>query len=191
MNIHKSSDQELMVLLKAKDHAAFTEIYNRYWAILFRHARRMLHDEDEAADVVQEIFTQIWKKSADIQITTTLSSYLYTTVRNKTIDMINRGRLAKNYLASLDSFIDHGQYVTDDQVRYNEFAALIDQEISKLPQNIRETFQLSRKTNLSYKEIATEMNISDDSVKKRISKALKILRVKFGASIIILVNIFP
>ncbi|MES2456269.1 MAG: RNA polymerase sigma-70 factor [Bacteroidota bacterium] len=188
---HKYADQELTVLLSEGDHAAFTEIYKRYWVFLFRHARRMLHDDDEAGDVVQEIFTQVWRKSTEIQFNISLRSYLYTAVRNKTIDTINRTRLAANYLASLEDFIDQGEYVTDDQIRHNEFAALIDREISLLPHDVREAFELSRNANLSYKEIARELSLSDDAVKKRISKALKILRIKFGASIIILLNALP
>jgi hypothetical protein len=54
------TDQELTALLKGGDERAYTEIYTRYWPLLFRHSLKMLHDEDQAMDVVQDIFTSLW-----------------------------------------------------------------------------------------------------------------------------------
>ncbi len=56
MNIYsKYSDNELTDLLKSGDRYAFTEIYNRYWGIMYAHVYKMLRDEEEAKDVIQEI----------------------------------------------------------------------------------------------------------------------------------------
>jgi RNA polymerase sigma-70 factor (ECF subfamily) len=174
------NDSELTGLLKLGDHAAYTEIYHRYWALMFRHARRMLRDDDEATDIVQEIFASLWSKCAELSFTGSLSSYLYAATRNKVIDLVNRNKLKTNYLASLQSFIDKGEFITENTVREHELAHRIESEISQLPKKMRQIFELSRKENLSYKQIADVTEISEGTVKKQISNAIKILKIKLG-----------
>jgi DNA-directed RNA polymerase specialized sigma24 family protein len=60
------SDQELTVLLKEGDHAAYAKIYDRYQGLLYTYACKITKDEDEAADIVQEVFIYLWDKRADI-----------------------------------------------------------------------------------------------------------------------------
>ena len=178
------SDQELLSLLRGGDHAAFTEIYHRYWALLYRNAIKMLHDDDEATDVVQEIFTGLWEKAPELLEYNSLSSYLYACVRNKIINQINRSKLKVNYLNSLQSFLDSGEYITDNMVRERELTEVIEKEIALLPAKMRMVFELSRKGNLSYKEIAREIEISEETVKKQVHNAIKILRSKLGSFIV-------
>lgn len=182
MSFYKTQDDiKLVGLLKKGDELAFNEIYLRYWPLLFRHARRMLHDEDEALDIVQDIFTNLWTKSEDLFFTTSLSAYLYTSVRNKTINVINKGKLHKNYVNSLQEFINKGTYETDDQIRYNEFATRIENEVNNLPPKMREIFKLRKDQGLSYKQIAQQLNLADETVKKQVYRALKTLRARLSA----------
>jgi len=174
------SDSELSDLLKSGDHAAYTEIYRRYWAILFGHARRMLRDDDEATDVVQDVFTFLWAKCSEVVFTGSISSYLYSSTRNKIIDLVNRNKLKANYLISLEDFINKGDFITDNAVREHELSKQIENEISRLPEKMRQIFELSRKRNLTYKEIADEVEIAEGTVKKQISNAIKILKTKLG-----------
>ena len=175
------SDPELVDLLKSGDHVAFTEFYNRYWAVLFQHARRMLRDEEEAVDILQDVFTTIWYKSSELTITTSMKTYLYTAVRNRVISNIRHNRVRESYLGSLTEIIEKGESVTDEQVRYREFFVQIESEISKLPPKMREVFELSRNQGMTHRQIAEKLNIADETVKKQVYKALKILRVKLGA----------
>jgi RNA polymerase sigma-70 factor (family 1) len=179
-NYSEYTDIELYILLKQGDHTAFTEIYNRYWAVLFRHARRMLYDDDDAGDIIQDVFTNLYTNAAQNELTS-LRGYLYAAVRNRVLDKIRRNKLTETYLHSLGEYLEKGVTSTEDQVSYNELSALIDREIAQLPKKMREAFELSRKLNLSYKEIAIEMNTSDETVKKQISRALKRLRLKFNS----------
>lgn len=173
-------DSGLIQLLRQQDKSAYTQIYKRYWAILYRHALRLVKDEAEATDIVQEIFTVLWAKSANINFTTSLSSYLYASVRHRVIDLINRNKIKETYLLSLQDYLKNGECITDELIREKELSAKIDAEIGLLPEKMREVFLLSRKSNLSYKEIASELNISEGTVKKQVYNAIKILRFKFG-----------
>lgn len=179
-------DNELTVLLKSGDRAAYTEIYHRYWALLFRHARKMLRDDDEATDIVQEIFTSLWSKCGELEFSVSLSAYLYAGTRNRVIDLINRNKLKVNYLSSLQNYIDKGELITDNAIREHELASRIESAVAELPKKMRQIFELSRKGNLSYKQIAIEAEIAEGTVKKQISNAIKILKIKLGGLYIFL-----
>ncbi|WP_316779021.1 RNA polymerase sigma-70 factor [Pedobacter antarcticus] len=180
MEYRKHSDQELVAMLKQQDHGSFTEIYRRYWAILFRHARKMLYDDEEASDIIQDIFTLLWTKAAEIEISSSLSSYLYTAVRHKVFTRINRGKLKTAHLESLESFLKKGVYSTDEWILEKELTASIESEVARLPGKMREIFELSRKEHLSYQQIAERLQVTDHTVRKQISNALKVLKTKFG-----------
>lgn len=184
------SDNELINLLKDGDNSAYTEIYKRYWAILFRHARKMLRNDDEAKDIVQDVFAALWVRISELNLEGSLSSYLYSAVRYKIFDLIDKKKVRGNYFASLEKFIEEGDYTTDNVIREKELAAQIEEEIAMLPLKMRQVFELSRKSDLSHKEIASKMHISDQTVKKQIHNAIKILRPKFSIYILLILHLF-
>ena len=174
------NDKQLLDSLRSGDKDAYTEIYQRYWPILFRHARKLLKNEKDAKDVVQETFISLWTIAADLDQKTLLSPYLYMTVRNKILNILRHNKVVNSHLTSLDDFMSSGTNITDHLVREKLLIKLIEEEIANLPPRMREVFELKRKSNLSYKEIAEIMDISDLTVKTQMSKAIKILREKFG-----------
>lgn len=174
------TDNELIALIKEGNKSAFSEVYQRYWPLLFRHARKLLQDEEESKDIVQDVFISLWPAILDFNEKTILSSYLYTSTRNKILNLFRRNKLANAHLESLSEFLIQGVNVTDHLVRENMLASQIEEEILNLPARMREVFELKRKQHLSYKEIAEVMNISDLTVKTQMNKAITILRSKFG-----------
>jgi len=184
------SDNELIILLKDGEKSAYTEIYKRYWAILFSHARKMLRNDDEAKDVVQDVFAALWVRISELNLEGSLSSYLYSAVRYKIFDLIDKNKVRGNYFTSLEKFIKEGDYTTDNVIREKELAAQIEEEIAMLPLKMRQVFELSRKSNLSHKEIASKMHISHQTVKKQIHNAIKILRPKFSIYILFILYLF-
>ncbi|ODS83531.1 MAG: RNA polymerase subunit sigma-70 [Cytophagaceae bacterium SCN 52-12] len=182
-NYPQHNDQALITLLKEGDEPAFAELHSRYKAVLFIHAYRMLGSEDEAKDVVQELFTTLWTRRSDIPAISSLGSYLYSAVRNKVLDCIARKKTEEKYMRSLALFMEEGENITEKEMREKELARLVEREISLLPERMREIFELSRYENRSYKEIAEELNISDKTVKKQVSNALIILRKKLDVAL--------
>lgn len=177
------SDTELTDLLKSGDRIAFEEVYNRYKRVLYLHAIRMLDDPEEVNDLLQEIFTTLWVKAPVTSLHTSLSAYLYASVKNKILTLLTRKKLELSYLESLQKVLDRGERITDDQIREKELIALVEREIKNLPRKMREIFELSRIGNLSHKEIATKLSLSDKTVKKQVNNALKILRLKVNVFI--------
>jgi RNA polymerase sigma-70 factor (ECF subfamily) len=148
--------------------------------VLYRYTRKILFNEDEAEDVVQDIFVMLWSKSLDLDIRVSLSSFLYASVRNRILKHFERSKVRNNYLNSLEKFIDDGKCITDHLVREHELATRIEAELAQLPAKMREVFELSRKAHLSYKEISEKLEISELTVKKQVSNATKVLRIRLA-----------
>jgi RNA polymerase sigma-70 factor (ECF subfamily) len=180
--INALSDHELIALIKAGDHAAFVEVYERYWTVLYLHARKMLRNESEAEDVVQDLFSALWLKKEGLDLQTSLKSYLYSAVRNKVFNQIEHKRVISDYQKSLQQFLQEGELITEELYREKELAAIIEKEIQALPEKMRVVFELSRKEHLSYKEIAQQLDISEHTVKSQVSNALRTLKLKLGVS---------
>ncbi|MNE57830.1 RNA polymerase sigma factor [compost metagenome] len=89
------------------------------------------------------------------------------------------------------NYLDTNQNATDYLIRHNDLSALIEKEIAALPRRMREVFELSRKTNLSRKEIANELNLSEQTVKSHMHHALRILKTKLGALIVFILISSP
>ncbi|PWS32058.1 RNA polymerase sigma factor [Pedobacter paludis] len=185
MSTYKSlTDNELFGLMQDGDKYAFEEIYERFNGLLYIYACKLVSDKEDARDIVQEIFVYLWS-NPNIKIKSQLSSYLYTAVRYKIFDWLDKNKSKSNYLLSLEKFVDQGDCITDNYIREKEFASIIEKEVSLLPPKMRQIFEMSRQQHLSQKEIAELLHLSDKTVKKQMSNALKVLRLKLTSFLIL------
>jgi len=176
------TDNELFELTQAGDKFAFEEIYERFNGLLYIYACKLVTDKEDARDIVQEIFVYLWSNPG-IKIKAQLSAYLYTAVRYKVFDWLDKNKSKSNYLRSLENFVERGDCITDDYIREKEFASIIEKEVSLLPPKMRQIFEMSRQQHLSQKQIAEILHLSDKTVKKQMSNALKVLRLKLTSFI--------
>ena len=181
-NYRSLTDNELFGLIQSGDKYAFEEIYERFNGLLYIYACKLVSDREDARDIVQEIFVYLWS-NPNIKNKSQLSAYLYTAVRYKVFDWLDKNKSKSNYLLSLENFIEQGNCITDDYIREREFASIIEKEVSLLPPKMRQIFEMSRQQHLSQKEIAELLHLSDKTVKKQMSNALKVLRLKLTSFI--------
>lgn len=174
------SDDQLATLLRQGDHDAFGVIYNRYKGVLHVHAYKKLGDLEEAKDLIQELFVNLWDKRDSLPETLNFSGYLYTTLRNRILDSIAHDKVADKYASSLQNFVTENNFITDRHVRERELTRLIEEAVNELPPRMREVFIMSRNEGKSHKEIAETFDISESTVKNHMKGALKILRSKLG-----------
>lgn len=179
------TDQELFVLLQQGQQIAFAEIYNRYNALLFIHADNKLRDKDEAMDVVQDVLAKLWEKRNELDVTVNLAGYLYTAVRNKIFDLIKHKKVISSYMDTFFAPETNREEYADHLIRERQFAALIAAEIEALPPRMREVFELRRLENLSNKEVARRLNITESTAADYMKKAMKILKPRIGLILIL------
>ncbi|NQX39183.1 RNA polymerase sigma-70 factor, ECF subfamily [Pedobacter steynii] len=179
-----NTDQELAILLKKGERGVFAFVYNRYKADLYLHALRIIKNQDDATDLVQEVFTNLWEKRKNFVLSTTIANYLYGAVRNRVFNFIEHRNITERYARSMQSFFEKGEFFTDNLIREKELAVIIEREINALPKKMREVFLMSRNTDLSHKEIGEILGISDTTVKKQIVNAVRLLRLKINLSIL-------
>ena len=180
------SDQKLIALLKAGDGYAYTEIYNRYEALVYIFAYKRIDDREEARDIVHEVFLYFWEEREKLMFTSGLLPFMYTSAKNKILNRIKHKKVSMRYIDSFQDYLETSEESADYLLRHNELAALIEKEIAALPTKMRQVFELSRKANLSRKDIATELNLSEETVKSHMHHALKLLKAKLGPLVILL-----
>jgi len=181
----KHTDQELAALLKGGDADAYTEIFDRYTRLLVAHAYRLLGDQDEANDVVQDVWLVLWQKREELEFKTALSSYLYTAVRNRIFNRMAHLKHVAKYADSIMHFMENGFSLADDALREKEFVAVIEKEINALPPKMREVFLMHKRGELSYKEIGEKLGISDQTAKQQVYNATKILKSKLTVMLVL------
>jgi RNA polymerase sigma-70 factor (ECF subfamily) len=185
------SDQELAVLLKGGDRFAFAEIFERYNDLLYAHAYNKLRYKEEARDIVQDVFVKLWNRHERFELTGNLSGYLYTMTRNGIFSLLAHKNIVSNYADSFNRFAQTAEAVTDHRIREQQLAKIIEAEIAALPPRMREVFELSRKENLSNKQIAERLGISELTVAHQIKKALKQLRIRIGLILLLTYLLLP
>lgn len=175
--LNRCTDQELLNLILQDDRGAFDQIYIRYWKKLLLYSGKIVRDEGEAEDIVQEVFISFWKRRAEFVNVQSLSAYLHGAIRFRSLSYIRNNLYKNNYLSSLKSFFEEGVDMVSEYMNSEELNAVIHSEISKLPPKMREIFVLSRMEQMSHREIAEHLNISDKTVKKQINRSLNLFRL--------------
>jgi len=171
-------DKLLLSFVQKGKTEAFRELYERYWESLYVQAKAMTSCDDTAKDIVQEVFVELWDKRQDLNIQLSLKAYLYKAIRNKVLNTYVHHKVREKYMLSIVQYFEAGENQTDYLLRENLVRERITEEIAALPGKMRQIFEMSRNEHKTYKEIAEELNISDKTVKKQVSNALKILKSK-------------
>lgn len=171
------TDSELVILLKNGAEDAFTEIYSRYWKSLFQRAYSILRDDDAAKDAVQDVFISLWNRREVVEVAY-LKAYLQQAIRFKVLHFIREERTDSEFYVRLRKVTT--EIIADNPLLFKEQQNLLNELVNSLPDDCREAFLLSREEDLTYKQIAEQLDISIKTVEKRISKSLKYLRENIG-----------
>jgi RNA polymerase sigma-70 factor (ECF subfamily) len=176
----KFTDDDLLDRLKNDDHLAFTEIFNRYSQLLYAHAYNKLRVESDARDVLQDMFMKFWDKRGTLEQGNNLAGYLFVAMRNTILNLLKSKSRVTLYA---DDFTkanaDSGIY-TDTLIREKQFSAMIESEIANLPPRMRAVFEMRRKENLSNKEVAARLGITESTSADQMKKAVRILKNRIG-----------
>lgn len=162
-------------------------LFETHYTRLRNHARRFLDNDDDAEDVVGDVFYELWQHRHDIDFSGNILSYLYRATSTRSLNVLRSkgtGAMRIDLLESIDTMrLDHLVTETDQsqKIEQSELRAQIENAINELPEKCREVFKLSYIHGLRNRDIADTMDISVRTVDAHIYKALRILREKLSS----------
>ena len=176
------TDDLLLEDMDDNNEEAFTSIYRRYWEELFFTAVKALRGKEEAADVVQDVFLSFWNRRHELNIQGSLAAYLHTSVRYKCIHYLEKNIHRRDYLLLLSEVeISSSLTSAESDLQLKELQETINKTVAKMPSKMQEVYKLSRNDHLSHKEIAGNMSISVETVKKHIQHAMHLIKINLPA----------
>ena len=171
-----SREQEWLLALREGDEMALRRIFDAHYALLLGDVFRIIPDEDSCQDLVQEVFVELWKKRAEIDIHTSLRAYLRRAAVNRALTYLkNQRRLhfdGNDWNETPDTSV---QDIVQQEAQETLEQAL-HRAIATLPEKCRVVFSLSRFEKLSHRQIAEQLNISVKTIENQITKAMRLLR---------------
>lgn len=176
---HESTDLELLMQLLKGNESAFTQIYQRFWPVLYVVAQRYLKDDEMAKDAVQHVFMQLWECKSDLALDTNLKNLLFTMTKNHLINVIRHNNMViqKNYewaqmCESNETWLEKMQGEGKLQ--------LLEQCIDTLPEQKKRIVHYKLDDHFSNQQIADAMGLSVQTVKNQYTSALKMLRERLS-----------
>jgi len=171
------NDLDLFEAIQEGDLYAYKKMFLKYYAPLCTYAAQFLSDTD-AKELVQDLMLYIWEARTHLIIATSLKSYLFIAVKNRSFNAIRKQKYRERIHAKLYSRLDEEQLDDPDFYMADELAIKINDAINDLPESYRKTFEMSRFEGLTNAKISSTLDVSIKTVEYRITKSLKILRGK-------------
>ncbi|MFC1492335.1 RNA polymerase sigma factor [candidate division KSB1 bacterium] len=161
--------------IRKNDSRVFEKLVGKYFEPLYRFAWRYVKDQQNAEDIVQDVFLKTWLNRKNLDPSLSISPYLYRAVRNNSLNFL-RGE--KNNLYNIDEINITGFSAKNPEEEFIEKDRnqAINSAIEELPEKCRIIFLMKKHDGLSYSEIADILNISQKTVENQIGRAFKILR---------------
>ncbi|TKC08083.1 sigma-70 family RNA polymerase sigma factor [Pedobacter polaris] len=178
-------EQDLLGLIRDSDYAAFEELHRRYYQQLFLLAAKKIGDQDEAYDLLQEMFIELWEKRATFSISNPLQNYLKNRLWFKLSGYFRTRGFKEKHFRNFVDFLQQQHtttpYMDEMEIRevdlqYEAVMEVINRTIAEMPDKMREVFLLSRNNEHTIAEIAEKLEISPKTVKNQINIALNRIR---------------
>ena len=167
--------------VKTSEIRLYEETYNSYFPVLCNYAISITKDQTLAEDAVSEVFMKLWEKRDIALFEGSLKSYLFKSVYHQCLNALKHVRVQDK---CRDFFLHHPPLIEDGAdyplsgVIENEINAILQKTIEQLPEQCRKIFVMSRIDGMKHEKIAQELNISINTVRTQIHRALEKLRVE-------------
>jgi len=174
METQKQIDHDLMRRIQRDDFAAFEALVDRYKNRLVNVLFRILNDQNEAEDLVQETFLRVYQHKQEYDFTYCLSTWLYTIALNLAKNDLRRKRKVKFF--SIFEMQDNGVELPDTKPGPQSLKIILDKAIAKLPIKYKTAFVLRDVNEMSYEEVAQVLEVPLGTVKSRVNRARAMLK---------------
>jgi len=170
------SEKKILRLIKEGDIKQFEILFKEYYPRLCEFGTKYVKNIEQAEEVVQDTFYNIWKNKEILNITTSLKAYLYTAVRNNCLQIIRVRNLDLKYENYYKSHYFNESVSPAEELNAKELSNVIQKALNSLPEKSKIIFKMSRDEGLKYHEIAEKLAISIKTVEANMGKALKHFR---------------
>ncbi len=180
-------EENIAYQIKQGNELVFEKIFREYYARLCGYAMKYVLEKEEAEEIVQELFYNLWKKRSELVILHSVESYLFRAARNASLNFLKHRKIRSQYdeiQKDLPQILDSS---ADRELELLELQVKIEEAIELLPKERKKIFKLSRFEGLKYKDIAVELNISIKTVEAQMGKALGFLRNYLSDYLVILI----
>lgn len=175
---------------KGLDQATFEQLFNTHFVHLCNFAYQYINDTDAAKDITQKVFIRLWESRESMDPQKSIKSYLFTSVRNRSINYIRDQKKYRSYV--LDVEIGEVDIAfEEDDLALEDLKIKVAAALAELPEKCRMVFEMSRFQGMKYKEIAEELDISVKTVEAHMSRALKGLKEHLKDYYVLLLLLFP
>lgn len=172
-------DNQLIKSIHGGDIKAFENLFRSIYPALCGYSNKMLNNAEEAEEVVQDIFYTLWKNREQLNIKVSIKSYLYKSVYNKCLNLIEHKNVIYKYVDSYKQTTVQS-YSPEDAMQESEIYLVYTNTLKKLPDRCQQIFQMSRDYGFKYTEIAEKLTISVKTVEANMGRALKAFRLSFA-----------
>jgi RNA polymerase sigma-70 factor (family 1) len=179
-------DFELISRIKEGDESAFRIVFDLYSSKLYAFSYRFLKEKEPCQEVIQEVFLNLWINRAKLDTQYPIAPYLYTITRRLTLNVLRHVTTSQSAMNKMWLNVKKVSNETEEEVFLEDLSRFTEQVLSKMPKQQQLIFRMSRHQELSYDEIAEELNLSRNTVKNHLVAALKTLRTQFNKAFSIL-----
>lgn len=173
--------------IQKKDIEVFERYYKEHFKSFLLMASKYLKDPAQAEEIVNDVFLKIWEDGGKITIESSLKSYIYRAIINRSINVLNKSRRESVQSTDINFFPDESYEL--HQMEENELRIKLYAAIDQLPEQCRRVFEMSRFGELKQQEIADKLGISIKTVKNHITIALKQLHKAVADYILLMLMI--
>lgn len=159
-----------------RERRELRRLFDARYAELCRFARRYVHSDAAAVDVVQEVFARLWERRDRRPLSDIRPAYLYRAVRNRALNRIEKAESRDEALQSLSPVASGRIPGPDDRLQSERLRRRVEAAIEALPPRCREIFLLVRRDGLTYSETADALDLSESTVDTQMGRALSRLR---------------
>jgi RNA polymerase sigma-70 factor (ECF subfamily) len=173
--------------LKKGSYSAFDHLFAEYKDRLYAFAIGYLKVEDDAREIVQDVFVKVWEHRHHIDTCKSFNAYLFKISRNTILNYFRKKASEQTYLQYITEHTGFTVNSVEEEIEYTDLLEKADSVIEKLPSRQKEIFLMSRKEGLTNEEIAQSLNISKKTVENQITLAKQYLRKRLGESSLVVI----
>ncbi len=167
---------KLTYRLKKGEKEAFQELFNLYAPKIYRFAVSYLKNKSDAEELLQDVFLKIWEKRENLDPAQNIKAYLFKITVNSIYDFVRKKNIEKAFSDFSKHNYPSGSESSWHEIIWNEMLSKLDHLVSKMPDQRRKIFTLSKEDGLTNQEIAQKLNLSKRTVENQLYRAIHFLK---------------